>query len=61
MSSNNYLTNKDGVIWETEEGKKVPKICPKCGADMGLFFKGEPVFICKGKEQHYFGTAKFKD
>lgn len=35
------------------------KPCPICGEDVGLFFRGEPVFICKGIDEHYFGTLKF--
>lgn len=52
------LKQKDGKPWLTDKDEKVPVKCPKCGADMGLFFKGEPVFLCKGKDQHYFGTLK---
>ena len=53
------LLQNDGKPWLTDENKTVPKKCPVCGADMGLFFFGEPVFLCKGKDEHYYGTLKF--
>ena len=43
---------------KNDKGKEVPKICPKCGGDIGLFFKGEPVYLCKNCNK-YFGTAPF--
>ena len=43
----------------TLENKTVPAKCPICGEDVGLFLMGEPVFICKGIDEHYFGTLKF--
>ena len=52
-----YLTDKKGNIKETEDGKKVPKYCPKCGSKMTVQIKGEPVYVCKNG--HYFGTMKF--
>ena len=52
-----YITDKKGNIKETEDGKKVPKYCPKCGSKMTLKIEGEPVYICKNG--HYFGTMKF--
>lgn len=55
------LKQSNGKPWETEDGRTVPKKCPKCGEDMGLFIFGEPVFVCKGKERHYYGTLKFPE
>ena len=55
------LRQKDGKPWLTETGGTVPKKCPKCGADMGVFLRGEPVFLCKGPKQHYYGTVKFPE
>ena len=54
-----YLRQGNGKVWLTDKDEKVPKKCPKCGADMGLFLCGEPVFLCKGEDKHYFGTLKF--
>lgn len=39
--------------------RQFPKKCPTCGADMGLYLMGETVFLCKGKDRHYYGTLKF--
>ena len=55
------LYQNNGKPWLTEEGKTVPATCPICGGDMGLFLIGEPVFLCKTKERHYFGTLKFPE
>ena len=41
-----------------DEGTAVPKTCPKCGAKIGLYLKGEPVWLCSNKEcGAYYGTA----
>lgn len=53
------LMQSNGKPWMTDEDKTVPKQCPLCGADMGLFLEGEPVFLCKGEQRHYYGTLKF--
>lgn len=53
------LLQGNGKPWLTDEEKTVPKKCPECGEDMGLFLMGEPVFLCKGKKRHYYGTLKF--
>ncbi|MBR3644825.1 MAG: hypothetical protein IKN54_00245 [Lachnospiraceae bacterium] len=53
------LLQGNGKPWLTDENKTVPKKCPTCGADMGLFLMGEPVFLCKGADRHYYGTLKF--
>ena len=55
------LLQSDGKPWLTDEDKTVPKKCPICGADMGLFLHGGPVFLCKSKDNHYYGTLKFID
>lgn len=59
MSDEGVLLQSDGKPWLTDKDETVPKKCPTCGADMGLFFIGEPVFLCKSKERHYYGTLKF--
>lgn len=53
------LLDGNGNPWMTDDGRTVPKRCPICGADMGLFFAGEPVFLCKSNEKHYYGTLEF--
>ena len=59
-----YLDNPyDGDIVQdsriervNDEGVPVPEKCPECGADVGIFLKGEPVWLCK-KCHKYFGTV----
>jgi len=53
------LRQSNGMPWLTDKGETVPAKCPNCGANVGLFLMGEPVFICTGIEEHYFGTLKF--
>lgn len=57
------LKNNDGSITENsriervnDKGVPVPEKCPECGADVGIFCKGEPVWLCK-KCHKYFGTV----
>ena len=50
------------VKFENDKGEKVPKTCPKCGSKVGVFFRGEPVFLCANKDcEKYFGTVPFKE
>lgn len=55
-----WLVNGDGDYWLDEKGNKVPAKCPKCGADVGVYIKGEPVFLCSECGE-YLGTVKFPD
>ena len=62
----NISVNKEPVLqevkFENDKGEKVPKTCPKCGAKVGVFFRGEPVFLCSNKDcGKYFGTVPFKE
>ena len=59
MNSEDILLQSNGKPWLTDENKTVPKKCPECNAEMGLFFCGEPVFLCKSEKRHYYGTLKF--
>ena len=54
------LLQNNGKPWITSEGKTVPKTCPTCGGDVGLFLFGQPVFLCKKNDKHYFGVLAFK-
>lgn len=56
---NNILLDGKGNPWLTDKNEHVPLKCPICGSNMGLFLEGEPVFLCKGKDRHYYGTLKF--
>ena len=50
------------VKYENDKGEKVPKKCSKCGADVKVFFRGEPVFACSNKDcDTYYGTVPFKE
>ena len=50
------------VKYENDKGEKIPKKCPKCGADVKVFFRGEPVFVCSNKDcDTYYGTVPFKE
>lgn len=44
-----------------DKGKIVPEVCPKCGAKIGVFLRGEPVYLCTNKKcRKYFGTVPFR-
>lgn len=45
-----------------DKGEKIPEVCPKCGSKIGLYLKGEPVWLCSNKKcEKYFGTLPFKE
>lgn len=50
------LRQGDGKPWLNDKGQTIPEKCPICGADVGLFLCGEPVFLCTQNDKHYFGT-----
>lgn len=58
--------DKVRIIYEAvkrvnSDGEKVPETCPKCGSKIGVYLKGEPVFLCSNKDcEEYFGTMPFK-
>lgn len=42
-----------------DKGQTVPKKCPECGSDVGVFIEGEPIYRCTNKEcKKYFGVVK---
>lgn len=60
--SANTLFTEGKVKYVNDKGQKVPKVCPKCGSKVGIYFKGEPVFICSNKEcKKYFGVLPFNE
>jgi hypothetical protein len=47
-------------IVKNDKGEVVPDTCPECGSKIGLYVKGEPVYLCSNKEcGKYFGTMPF--
>lgn len=50
------------IEFKNDKGEEVPKTCPTCGSKVGVFLRGEPVFLCSNKEcSKYFGTVPFKE
>lgn len=50
------------IEFKNDKGEEVPKVCPKCGSKVGVFLRGEPVFLCSNKDcEKYFGTVPFTE
>ena len=50
------------IEFKNDRGEEVPKVCPKCGSKVGVFLRGEPVFLCSNKDcEKYFGTVPFTE
>lgn len=50
--------NESKVERINDKGDEVPEKCYKCGSHIGLYLKGEPVWLCSNKKcGKYFGTA----
>ena len=59
VTSESYIGE---VKYINDDGEDVPKVCPECGADVKVYLKGEPVFVCSNKNcSKYFGTVPFKE
>jgi len=57
----NEKSNKK-IPRKNDKGEDVPEVCPKCGAKVGIFLRGEPVFLCTNKDcEKYFGTVPFNE
>lgn len=57
-----YPIDEAAIQWKDDKGNDVPKVCPKCGSKVGVFLRGEPVFLCTNKEcGKYFGTVPFPE
>ena len=42
-----------------DKNQTVPKKCPECGSDVGVFLQGEPIYRCTNKKcKKYFGVVK---
>jgi len=47
---------------KNDKGEEVPEICPVCGNKVGVFIKGEPVFLCTKKDcAKFFGVVPFTE
>lgn len=57
-SDDPYLKQSNRKYWLTDKGKKVPKICDKCGGEVHVVIDGEPIFKCHDCHK-YFGTVAF--
>lgn len=54
--------NEAAIKRVSDDGKPVPKTCPKCGAKIGLYLKGEPVWLCSNQKcGTYYGTAPMNE
>jgi ribosomal protein L37AE/L43A len=52
-----YESSRKKKVVKNDEGKVVPEVCPKCGSKVGLYIKGEPVYLCSNEKcGEYFGT-----
>lgn len=52
-----YIYESKG-IWKNDKGEEVPKKCTKCGSDVKIFLRGEPVYLCVNKDcEKYYGTV----
>lgn len=50
------------VNYVNDKGNEVPKVCPKCGSKVGVFLRGEPVFLCTNKKcGKFYGVVPFKE
>ena len=55
-----YESSRKKKVVKNDEGKVVPDICPKCGSKVGVYIKGEPVYLCSNEKcGEYFGTMPF--
>ena len=49
----------DEASFINDEEQTVPKKCPECGSDVGVFINGEPIYRCINKEcKKCFGVVK---
>lgn len=54
--------NEAAIKRVSDDGKPVPKTCPKCGAKIGLYLKGETVWLCSNQKcGAYYGTAPMNE
>lgn len=55
VAYNNII--QESVERINDKGESIPEICDKCGSKIGLYLKGEPVWLCSNKDcNKYYGT-----
>lgn len=57
--SNVGENKKRNKVVKNDKGEVVPEKCTVCGEKVGLYIKGEPVYLCS-KCGKYYGTMPFK-
>lgn len=61
-SSKRKVVLSEAIDFINDKGETVPTECPECGSKVGVFMKGEPVFLCTNKKcNKYFGTVPFSN
>ena len=51
--------SESAIKFVNDKGETVPKICPKCESKVGVFLRGEPVFLCTNKKcEKFFGVVQ---
>ena len=49
---------ESAIKYVNDKGEDVPKICPKCESNVGVFLRDEPVFLCTNKKcGKFFGVV----
>lgn len=62
QESSEEFINEGKIPYENDKGEKVPEVCPKCGSKVGIFLKGEPIFLCSNKDcEEFFGVVPFNE
>lgn len=53
-----FVEATKGKQQKNDKGEIVPDVCPKCGSKIGIFSKGEPVYLCTNKDcKKFFGVV----
>lgn len=57
MNNREFVQQESEIKRVNDKGDEVPDKCDQCGSKVGLFFKGEPIWLCSNKDcGKYFGT-----
>jgi hypothetical protein len=58
VGKSNVRESKKHKVRKNDKGEVVPEKCTACGEKVGLYIKGEPVYLCS-KCGKYYGTMPF--